>query len=378
MVASARRKFAGRYSSSLVIQRLYKLLGRLSTKRQLAASPGVDNDWLPEEYHLSHELCYFIHDQLVETLRSGEEARIFDVQIKFDTPQQASEATELVGKEFVEWLKTNDRHFEVLYLFYKQLTVALLSDFLHFVYEGLRCSSKAKLAVSYSLLRKPFKENLFYFEWLLADPADFLQKFDNGNVREIVLSRDLSPERRKEIISGALAKTAMAEWDLADLLYELRYDRNAEYGFERLWQKATHLVTTRNGVATEPTNLNFIFSGDKERILQWDHMYAALPFLLYYALQVTEALLATFAQRKDQETDLIPLRTQIGFMTWVAALDHDHGAIPVYREIAHHFAELGTTCDACGVQLQIGKAQVESFWKLGEIQCKSCRKVHEV
>jgi hypothetical protein len=51
--------------------------------------------------------------------------------------------------------------------------MALTSDFLHHVYEGLWCLEKRKIVVAFNVLRKPLKDNLTYLCWMLADPEDF-------------------------------------------------------------------------------------------------------------------------------------------------------------------------------------------------------------
>ena len=136
---------------------------------------------LPEEFEFSHWYSIFLHDQLVETLKSAEEANVFNSTIKFKDESHGKAVEGLSGEEFIEWLEGNGYKTDVVVLYYKQLCAALLSDFLHFIYESLKCSRKGKLTVAYALLRKPLKENLFYMEWLLARPGEFLERFEEEN-----------------------------------------------------------------------------------------------------------------------------------------------------------------------------------------------------
>ncbi|MDA3789775.1 MAG: hypothetical protein PF503_14925, partial [Desulfobacula sp.] len=39
---------------------------------------------LPNEFEFSHWYCFFLHDQLVETLKSAEEVNVFNSTIKFN------------------------------------------------------------------------------------------------------------------------------------------------------------------------------------------------------------------------------------------------------------------------------------------------------
>jgi hypothetical protein len=98
-----------------------------------------------------------------------------------------------------EWLENNGYKLTVYEIYYKQIFVALLSDYCHFIYEALRTSKRGKLTVTYSLLRKPLKENLFYFEWLLADPREFITNFDSGLIHTIELSKYVPKEKKIEI-----------------------------------------------------------------------------------------------------------------------------------------------------------------------------------
>ena len=122
---------------------------------------------LPSEFKIGHEFAFFLHDLLAQIVVEGEKANIFQVPVTFRSQADAEAIRDLSGEELWSWLQANRYEWVNLELSYKQLIVALLADFCQFVYEALRCSEKGKLAVTYTLLRKPFKDNLFYLEWLL-------------------------------------------------------------------------------------------------------------------------------------------------------------------------------------------------------------------
>ena len=75
--------------------------------------------------------------------------------------------------------------------------------------------------------------------------------------------------RQIEIIRIAAAKTTVGEWMPADMLHDLRFNKNSSVGLEPLWQKANHLVTTQGVLTTQAGTLNFVFSDDDERDEQW-------------------------------------------------------------------------------------------------------------
>lgn len=252
----------------------------------------------------------------------------------------------------------------------------MLSDFLHFVYEALQCSAKGKLTVAYALLRKPLKENLFYFEWLLADPEEFMHRFTQGLVEEIAIPGSLSREERVRIIQEATSKTQAGDWLPSDFIYSLRYNKKSEYGLEMAWQKATHLVTTMGTLRTEKANLNFVFSNEEAQYSQWDHLYLVLPLLLFHAVQVIEALLATFATREHADYDLVPLRNMLGLHYWMMRT-RPNGVMEDYlKQLVDGLNMIGMACPKCGCEYSVGSDHLERFWITGILECPHCH--HEM
>ena len=217
----------------------------------------------------------------------------------------------------LKWMEQNGYGTEVKLLYYKQICAALLSDFLHFVYEALQCSRKGKLTVTYALLRKPLKDNLFLLEWLLARPKDFLIRFEGETPKRFKMDSQISADEQVLIIGEAVALTSYGSAFPAEFLHELRFRKDSPIGMEPAWQKANHLVTSFRFLQTEACNFNFVFSDDDARRSQWEGLYLILPILLFHAVQVVEALFANFARRKDSALDLIPLRTVAGLLLWM-------------------------------------------------------------
>jgi len=44
---------------------------------------------LPTEFKFCHDYCFFLHDQLLETLISAEKAKVFQVQFKYKDKNHA-------------------------------------------------------------------------------------------------------------------------------------------------------------------------------------------------------------------------------------------------------------------------------------------------
>jgi hypothetical protein len=60
---------------------------------------------LPAEFKFCHDYCFFLHDQLLETLISGEKAKIFDVHFKHKDKSHAQEIAKHTGEELLAWME---------------------------------------------------------------------------------------------------------------------------------------------------------------------------------------------------------------------------------------------------------------------------------
>lgn len=321
---------------------------------------------LPEEFHFSHNFCFFLHDQLVATLKDGEEARIFDAPLINDSlpPENLS------GELLLEWLNDNEGRSTILELYYKQITAALLSDMLHFLYEALQCSAKGKITVAFALLRKPLKENLLYLEWLLADPQDMLSAFEDEKPKSKSINK-LSETRKKEIIDTAMNRTNFGSWIDADFIYDLRYNKTFSSGFEDLFQKANHLVTTFNSLETEPANFNFVFSNEEAHVSQWQGLYSYLPPILFHAVEVVDALIGSFAKRAEG-IDLTPVRNAIGLAAWFDSGPHRGLGSEIFKEMKIALQSSGLKCPSCSTDIFEMNDSIISLYSENSIACSKC------
>jgi len=327
---------------------------------------------LPREFRFSHEFAFFLHDMLANIVVAGEEARIFDVPITLRSQSEADAIESLSGEALLEWFRANGYEWVNLELSYKQVAVALLADLCHFVYEALRCSEKAKLTTAYALLRKPFRENLLYLEWMLADPEDFMRRFYHEGPSSLELSASVGVERKKEIITTAIGKVDHPNWVCPEFIHDLRYKKTAPYGFEGYWNQALHLVTTFRPIATGHRNFNFIFVSAEDRLDLWQHFYSLVPLLLNHTVEVVDALIETIALRVDPDFDLLALQRTAGFILWADSLSSDdrEGLRPnLIKDVADSFT---LKCANCSKDIRFGKRNLKSFYRRGEVTCGAC------
>ncbi len=339
---------------------------------------SMPRNFIPEEYKFAHEYCFFLHDLLANIVVVGEQEKIFHHRFELKDPAHAKQIDGKSGEELADWMEKNGYVTEFREVSRRHICVALLSDFCHFIYEVLDSSRKGKLTVSFALLRKPLKENLFYFEWLSADSADFINRFhaplskkENGK-RLLPQPMQLSKEKRLEIIRKSMENTEIGKWISPEFIYELRYDKNVEYGLERLFQRANHLITTFTA-ETEEQNFNFIFSDDQAKLSQWRDLYKTLPVLLLHAVTVIESVIRSFEDSKLKDLAFIRLRATIGFLLyaqsglWKAA---DFGS--AFESFLESFANIGIPCFGCQEIIQIDSQNLHSLYSEGVFVCQQC------
>jgi len=255
---------------------------------------------LPERYHLDHEYCIYLHDQLVNILVQGDRLEIFkqDVKPKGKLPK-------LKGEELFNWLRKNGFSKQMKKFMIKNIFAATLSDALQFIHTALQCSIKGKLSVTYATLRKPLKDNLFILECLNVDKKDFFKRLKNPS-KFLDIGRSFSEQDKKDIINKNSTRVRFLA-NFNNIIYDIRYNKSAK-GFEPLFQKANHITTNVKHFQTEEENLNFIFSNDESLDSQWKKLYKILPFVLRYFVDTAYYILnKDITKRIKDELNLVDI-----------------------------------------------------------------------
>jgi hypothetical protein len=325
-------------------------------------------DFLPDQYVFSHEYDRFLNDILTGFVKHGEEAGLFETTIDLKDEAHSQALASLPDEEKRDWLTANGYASQLREATYKHVILALLSDFCHFVFEALGCARKGKLTVAYSLLRKPFKDNLFYFEWLLADPDGFLNTFAREGPEKLEEYRTRQA-LRFPIVETAVSRTSKPGMFDAKFMDDLRYDRKMDYGLAASWDQANHLITTNPAIRTENENFNFVFVNPMDGG-HWEFLYFRLPMLLYYAVEVVEALIARLLSQPELLLDATSTRREVGYMLWMDGLGaHDLALEPDPCPLPD--------CPDCGAVIVLDKANMLSFYNEQKITCPACGKVHD-
>lgn len=248
--------------------------------------------FLPSEYEVAHELCFVIHDVLTQFLVSGEKHGVFFTSIQFKNDSDRSALEESGG--IFEWLEETRRVDERADLLATTVLPAALSDMLHCIYEALTNSRKAKLAVTYMLLRKPLQETLYLFESMVVDRKEFADKLisDPMKLRGLKAGGLEAHTRRVQKALSVIGDDFGLD---STYIAQLRYDKASADSFDGVCNHAMHLFTEHKAIRTEDMNINFIFSDIDSKKSQWAFLYSRLPYLLFYTHQIVESVATDLA-----------------------------------------------------------------------------------
>jgi hypothetical protein len=321
----------------------------------------------PKEYWFAHEYCLELHDQLVNIIANGEANGVFNYKFVFtdDTEYQTfTDRQQSLSREaFFDWLADSEFKNVARELTFRQFTAALLSDFLQFILSALQNSAKGRLSVTYSLLRKPFKDNLLLLEWLLADTQELLDLFLKSEISELSIER-ITPEKKLSIIKRAISSTEVADWIEAEFLYDLRYNKSSSFSFESMWNRSGHIITTVPTYSTENRNLNFIFSDSQAKSGQWEYLYSSLPILLLHTCQVVDALVVKICSLNQTDRSLASLKRHVGL--YLVSQE-----IPGPSEASFSEATL-VVCPKCQSFITLAEKELRSFYSSNKLRCDKC------
>ncbi|EMJ90555.1 hypothetical protein [Leptospira alstonii] len=330
---------------------------------------------LPEQFIESHNIAFFFHDAMLSTIHDLEKNGILSTKLEFNDKETSEEFSKIPKKDTFRFLEERDKKDELYELITKLSYHSLLSDMLHFIYESLKCSEKGKLTVAYAILRKPFKESLFYLEMLATNHIDFYERLKSEDPNELNLSNSkiFDDTTKKKIISNAIAKCPYEPIFDSEFIYDVRYNKHCEYGIELLWQRANHLITTFGPIATEPFNFNFIFLNGKDINSLWFHYYRTVPFLLFYTFNVIEAIIGKFTVFDPQKADTLPLKAFAGFAIWAENSDWDEIVEPIGSIGKNVTKDIPFLCAKCNKSFDFDIKIYKQIFYDDFVKCPNCR-----
>lgn len=315
---------------------------------------------IPARYVPHHEFCFYLHDMighlLVEIEGKDFRSARFDIT---DSDNGVDDASGLIDA----LLKTRHRP-KAARLMLNHVLVALTSDYLHFVYEALISLSKRKFAVSFSLLRKPFKENLLHLAWMLGDSESYFLSFE-ADPAKFMESRKADILFRTRIIEGALSRSVLPDSFDSSIIERIIYDKDDIMGLASLFDKATHLVTSARALRTEPMNLNFIFKDPRDDDV-FSSSYSSIALILMYSFAILTSEVDKVA---SLDVPYVRRRLLIAFMVYQSLFDS--GPPTLFRVLERQLGDF-YKCTVCHSPLKAKKPQIARLLVSERFVCGNC------
>ena len=323
---------------------------------------------IPAAVRPKHEYCFFLHDQCVHMLKQYEDARANLVTVNFQSNVTATKFQEIADSEDpIHALRETGHPDEAKRVILNQITMAMVSDCLHHLYEGLTCFEKRKIVVALNVLRKPLKDDLLYLAWMFGDEAGFYQEFTTGNPERLAKRR--LGMIRAEILSKAVVRTTLDSVMDASLLAAILYDRTSAHGLEGLFQHAVHLITVeRIELRTSPENFNFIFKSYADDDI-YHEVYNCLPYVLLFLSHVIAGLFNSMKGMDEGARDAFHLRSLFGFLLL------EGKSARATQDLVEGMLAHRVDCDACGAKLTLSRHNAARIVMTDSFRCARCRRV---
>lgn len=245
---------------------------------------------------------------------------------------------------------------------YKHMIFSLVSDYNKYVFDAIDCASKYHFGPAFTLLRKPFKDDLLLLEMLYTKGYRFIPYFLNQPIKELAIDKIAkNPKRLKNILRKSCKKL---NFFTGTKMYNLRYSKKSKESLEKIWNKTSHIITNHKEYATENGNLNIIFStGDivEEHIV---YFYKVCCSIQLYFIQ----LLLSILKEENLISEEVFNKNVINvYFAFSCTLDE---AIP--EEIAK---ALVVKCNHCGHVFQINEKIIKNNNKnkTFNYRCNKCK-----
>jgi hypothetical protein len=323
---------------------------------------------LPKHVRLAHEYCFFLHDEVVRMLVEYEAAKATVVSFRFTDKAQSKRFDRLAKKhDALSAMRELGLHSEAKRVVMNNITMAMVSDCAHHLYEAFRCFEKRKVVPGFNLLRKPLLDNLMYFSWMVANEDAFYTAFTSGDPTRI--TQKMIGNHRRDTFAQAIDATDLGGMVTADDLIAMVFDVGNPNGLYRLFQHAVHLVTVeRIEIKTSPENFNFIFRNPDDDDV-YEALYAALPTVMLYLSHVIMALYERIKPMDPASRKAFIFRSTTAYR----CLDSRDEAETVSKAMDDNLSPM-IKCAACGAQLKITPYNAARLLLTDSFRCVRCRR----
>ena len=317
---------------------------------------------IPKRSQIYHEYCFWLHDRIVSKCKEADARKLSSVKFEFDDHAKKEEFQK--SADPITWLDQNGYENISEEVTIRQVVLALMADATHFLYEGLRALEKRKFSVAFALFRKPFKENLLFLIWILADRSDFYSRLKDQNAQK--LNSSIPAEKRKEILEAGIKKIDAIFQIYSEDMESYLYDRSNPISFMSLFDKATHLTTCHKAYATEPLNLNFIFKDPRDNDVYAPEVYNIIAYGLL-CLGAVQSSLITQMTTINEKTELWEKLSAVGTYHSLFV----SGRSPYAQLIKKHLNP-ALRCNSCDLKVNVTKKMLPRLLVSEKLYCKKC------
>lgn len=324
---------------------------------------------MPSKVRPKHDACFFMHDEAARLLVEHELAGTNVVDFSVKDGNNLREFQKLAKKHGpLHAMRKLGFEDEARRVIMNQITFAMTSDFLHHIYEALKCLEKRKFIVALNLLRKPLQDSLPFLAWMLADEDDFYDAFTR--VGPTALTAKAIGNKRAALIEKAIKLVYLDTVTSAASIQAAVFDRRNAHGLYPLFQKAVHLVTAKyEEVATETENFNFIFKNPLDDDVYFG-IYDDLAELMLFASHVILGLFGRI--RLPDQGSVTAFKVRTGYAYRLAVGDE---AGDLAAEALSNMLGTKLNCPKCAVPMRFTPRTAMAAVTGERVYCLNCRRV---
>lgn len=336
-----------------------------------------DETPLPEKFHLINNVCAIIYDQITDVFRFKDYENFRTHNIQFDNTFKKDEIESFESsEELIQYLIENNYWDDITGVFTKNIASAIISDLSHFIYEAIDAAKKCKVTVAFSLIRKPFTDELTILERLFNEPKLFIENFYiEGDIRKYDPSSNSTSNKlnHKELTQECISKLKYNTFLFSSMVHEIRYDKTISGAIQELTNKSIHIVTNNRNYKTEAKSLNFIFDASSNVEQYLEIFYINTHYLLLYTSAIIDELY--FKYLTNKEHDILrkskALRRFFGMALSQIYFDEKNGT-EIFELIHKLFEIQKMKCSNCLHEFNPTTTDFEFYFFEENLKCPKC------
>ena len=322
---------------------------------------------IPKNRHACHEFCFHLHDSMVHLLKQMEIQKAGHVHFEFESTKER-ELFES-GIHVLDFLNKTGRADLERRVVINQVCLALFSDMLHYIYEGLRALEKRKFSVAFTLLRKPCKEGLLLVAQMCANEEDFFTQL-KYDAKSLLNRKAWSEDRIKMLLKSALESCGGSIFTSPDILYKSIFSRKNNAGLAAIFDKAAHLITEFSQIQTENYNINFILKNPRDNDIYEGDTYQQIATILLIFNLIQIELYSRMSTTSNKYIQWIII-TSLG--TYEALFISGKSSMANF--VNHQLSDF-LECPICQAKLKVKKRDIPRLFIGETLDCNICRTSH--